>query len=91
MVMTTRSGSTTSRNSPAKCSSIWSGPWNMTALHAPPGRGSIDTRSRGIDEPCSPNQAANRSATVHALKTSSRGASTTRTISIPSASLCAET
>src|SRR5688572_4102641 len=63
----------------------------MTALQAPPGRASIEMFSSGIDEPCSPNHAANRSGSVHALKTSSRGASKTRTITIPSASEAAET
>ena len=52
-----------------------SGPWIISARHAPPGRGSIATRSSGIDEPCSPNHAANRSGSVHALNTSSRAAS----------------
>ncbi len=58
-----------------------SGPWIITALHAPPGRGSIDICSSGIDDPCSPNQVTNRSGSVQALKTSSRGASKTRTMS----------
>src|SRR5436190_12979861 len=51
----------------------------------------MSTLSSGISEPCSPNHSANRGPSVHALKTSSRGASKTRTIRIPSASLCAET
>src|SRR6478609_2101222 len=59
----------------------------MTRLHAPPGVTSIDTRSSGTSA-SPPYQAAKSSGTVQASKTRSRGAATTRVMSMPSRAGC---
>src|SRR2546422_9082153 len=50
----------------------------MQKRKAPPGRASI--LQEGIVKPCGPHQRTRRSGSVHALKTSARGASKTRSM-----------
>src|SRR5205809_3138535 len=50
----------------------------MRKRKAPPGRASIV--QEGIVKPCGPHQRTRRSGSVHALKTSARGASKTRSM-----------
>src|SRR5262249_61673444 len=79
---TSRSGGSTSRNSP--CQSILRRPGsaNIVSRHEPPGRTSIDTVSSGISDSAPPNQSAKRSGSVHSCQTRSRGAAKTRVIAI---------
>src|SRR5205823_3935905 len=82
-VNTSRSGSTTSRNSPFQRISRRSGPANIFSRHAPPGLTSIETVDSGTSDSPPPNQSAKRSGSVHSRHTRSRGASKTRVIVVP--------
>lgn len=64
-VKTSRSGAATSRYSPVQRISRRSGPQNIVARQAPPGRTSIETVESGISHSAPPNQSAKRSGSVH--------------------------
>ena len=70
-----RSGSTTSWKRPRTGITAPSGPF-MSIRMAPPGRASAS--QTGLVNPCGPHHRASRSGSVHALKTSARGASKVR-------------
>src|ERR671919_954166 len=63
--------------------------WTMRRRNSPPTRRSISTESRGVSNPSGPNHFATWSGSVHALNTSSRGASRTRSIVISCSAVCA--
>src|SRR3954462_12957757 len=56
----------------------------MVARHSPPGLTSIEIVDSGTSVPRPPHQSENDSGSVHALNTSSRGASNVRVIVMPS-------
>src|SRR5262245_53560440 len=61
----------------------------MRSSNRPPTRRSISTDSRGVSNPVGPNHLATWSGSVHALNTSSRGASKRRVIVICCSAACA--
>src|SRR5207249_4903122 len=70
--------------SPCHWISRRSGPANIVARHAPPALTSIETVETGTSAAPPPYQSAKRSGSVHSFHTTSRGASKTRVIVIPS-------
>src|SRR4051812_37114616 len=82
-VSTSRSGGSTSRYAPVQRISRRSGPQNIVARQAPPGRTSIATVERGTSHAVPPNQSAKRSGSVHSFHTRSRGAAKTRFVVNP--------
>src|SRR6516165_10349092 len=83
MVKTSRSGAVTSWYSPVHRIMRRSGPQNIVARQAPPGRTSIETVESGTSQSTPPNQSAKLSGSVHSRQTRSRGAAKTRVVVKP--------
>src|SRR6185312_2019937 len=83
MVKTRSSGAVTSRYSPVHRIMRRSGPQNIVARQAPPGRTSIETVEIGTSHTSPPNQSAKLSGSVHSRHTRSRAAAKTRVVVKP--------